>query len=396
MKIGIVTNWTNSGAGEVSRIFRNNLENHGHDVFVYARNEELANLFDSDEGSIHIGKKAFDPFPKKIHRKDFENWIREKSIETIIFNEQIWILPVIWARNLGVKVIAYVDYYREDTVNDFRVYDALICNTKRHFNLFSWHPQAFYFPWGVELDLFQEAKTPDFRTDFFHSCGSSPIRKGTDILLRAIDQVKSKTLTIHSQIDLTTMLPDYAELIRNLVSEKKLFLVTGNYKPPGLYKMGHVYVYPNRLDGLGLTVYEALASGLPVITVDFAPMNEIVSAENGLLIRPSKIWCRSDGYYWPMHEISVGDLAEALTREGDGQFKSRELENSNLDVGSNLELFSSVITSAPRIFLDSDYLTKVSRSPFYSRFTIHYVRTVKISLNLYLKIQNFKDRFFNS
>jgi 1,2-diacylglycerol 3-alpha-glucosyltransferase len=395
MKIGIVTNWTNSGAGEVSKIFRNNLKNHGHDVFVYARNEELENLFESNDESIYFGKKSLDPFPKKIHRKDFERWISDKNIETIIFNEQIWILPVIWARNLGVKVIAYVDYYREDTVEDFMVYDALICNTKRHFNLFSWHPQAFYFPWGIELDLFQEANTPDFRTDFFHSCGSSPIRKGTDILLQAIDQVKSKTLTIHSQNDLITMLPEYAKLIRSLVSEKKLFLVTGNYKPPGLYKMGHVYVYPNRLDGLGLTVYEALASGLPVITVDFAPMNEIVNAKNGLLIKPSKIWCRSDGYYWPMHEISVSDLAEALTREDNGELKLRELENSNLDVASNLELFSSVITSAPRISLDYDYLTKVSQSAFYNRFSIQYVRTIEISLKLYLKIRNFKARLLN-
>ena len=45
---------------------------------------------------------------------------------------------------------------------------------------------------------------------------------------------------------------------------------------PGLYHLGDVYVYPSRLDGVGLTVGEALACGLPVITTENGPMDEFV------------------------------------------------------------------------------------------------------------------------
>jgi len=56
-----------------------------------------------------------------------------------------------------------------------------------------------------------------------------------------------------------------------------------------LYYLGDVYVYPTTLDGLGLTVYEALASGLPVIATDVAPMNEIITEDNGKLVKVSSL-----------------------------------------------------------------------------------------------------------
>ena len=54
---------------------------------------------------------------------------------------------------------------------------------------------------------------------------------------------------------------------------------------PGLYFRGDVYLYPTRLEGIGLTICEALASGLPVITTNDAPMNEfVIDGETGYLV----------------------------------------------------------------------------------------------------------------
>ena len=63
--------------------------------------------------------------------------------------------------------------------------------------------------------------------------------------------------------------------------------------------MGDVYIYPSRLEGIGLTLAEAEACGLVPVTTNNAPMNEFVNKEIGYLIDVSKYYSREDGYYWP-------------------------------------------------------------------------------------------------
>ena len=67
---------------------------------------------------------------------------------------------------------------------------------------------------------------------------------------------------------------------------------------PGLYHLGDIYVYPSILDGLGLTVAEALSCGLPCIVPDNAPMNEFIqSGINGRIADVEYLYARSDGYF---------------------------------------------------------------------------------------------------
>jgi len=81
---------------------------------------------------------------------------------------------------------------------------------------------------------------------------------------------------------------------------------------PGLYHLGDVYAYPTTLDGLGLTVFEALACGLPVITTNCAPMNEVINKDNGYLVDVEKIHSRSDGYYWPLSICNMNSLISGM------------------------------------------------------------------------------------
>ena len=53
-----------------------------------------------------------------------------------------------------------------------------------------------------------------------------------------------------------------------------------------LFASADVCLAPSRWEGLGLHLYEAIALGLPVITNDYPPMNEVIrDGENGLLVR---------------------------------------------------------------------------------------------------------------
>jgi glycosyltransferase involved in cell wall biosynthesis len=317
MNVGLVTTWFERGAAYVSRNLESAMSPQ-HQVFIYARGgEEYA----SDDPvwarpNITWGHRPRYAVPGFILINEFKRWLKVNNIDVVIFNEQHWWPPVLLCIKLGIRVGTYVDYYTEETMPLFGCYDFLICNTLRHQEAFEWHRQAKYIPWGANLDVFKphhrEMKCTDSLV-FFHSAGMSPQRKGTDEVIRAFSQVDGDArLIIHSQVNLRRALPTLIPIIDHMVSLGRLELVERTVSAPGLYHLGDVYVYPSRLDGLGLSVVEALACGLPVITTDAAPMNEFIDSSIGRLVKVSRTYARSDGYYWPKTDCDINDLVRNM------------------------------------------------------------------------------------
>ena len=315
MRIGIVTTWFERGAAYVSRAYRDVLRLSGCKVFIYARDEkyDIGNpIWDTPD--VTWGKKTSDNITKSIDKEDFIAWIKNNNIKYIIFNEQVLIDPVFWAKECGCIVISYIDYYTENTIPYFIFYDGLICNTLRHYEVFSWHPQCIYIPWGTDINTFK----PNYDNKntypvFFHSAGMNPYRKGTDYLLEAFSLVQGKCkLVIHIQGIGLSKIPSSKYIADDLTKRGRLAIVNKEIGAPGLYNNFDVYVYPSRLDGIGLTVAEALASGLPVIVPDNPPMNEFVTPATGKAVKIRKNFSRKDGYYWPENSVDILELSKAM------------------------------------------------------------------------------------
>lgn len=317
MNIGIVTTWFERGAAYVSRQYMDSLARE-HNVFIYARGGEAYAKGDPvwDKEYVTWGRRLNIPIPTVMDKKDFQRWITRNNIEAVIFNEQQWWRPVLWASETGALTGAYVDYYTEETIPLFGAYDFLFCNTRRHLSAFEWHPRAMYLPWGTDIGLFSPKSLnpvePE-RVVFFHSAGMNPDRKGTDLVIRAFDKVRGNSkLVIHSQRELKTFFPKLKELITGLENSGRLVCREETVTAPGLYHLGDVYVYPSRLEGIGLTMAEALACGLPLITVDFPPMNEFVDPSISRAVKIAKTFARADGYYWPLCTADLDSLTEAM------------------------------------------------------------------------------------
>ncbi len=316
-KVGIVTTWLDRGGGYVGRQYLSALSSR-HDVFIYARGGD----FDSTKEpfwslqNLTRAPRCDTPVTTWIDRSHFVDWLETNRIEIVLFNEQHWWPPVEWCNERGVITCAYVDYYTPRTVPLFALYDMLICNTKRHHSVFRWHPNCHYVPWGTETEVFRPSSAtlvnPGLVT-FFHSAGLSPQRKGTDLVLRAFGEITGPArLVLHTQMDLERAMPELRNTMSRLVSENRLRVITQTVSAPGLYHLGDVYVYPSRLDGIGLTVAEALACGLPVITCDHPPMNEFVNSSNGWLVPVERLYPRRDGYYWEQCDIDGAMLSRAM------------------------------------------------------------------------------------
>lgn len=321
MRIGIVTQWSDSGAGYVSRAYRETLSN-GHEVFIFARgsSKSLSSPMWHQE-NVHWARPH--PCVSGFALAEFRQWLHRNRIQAVLFNEQRWWEGVLESQRLGILTGAYIDYYTAETIQLFGLYDFLICNTRRHQSVFLDHPQCIYLPWGTNVELFCPTALQTSRTSrirFFTNAGmgganatTDPTldRRGTEFVLRAMKHVTGDCeLIVHSQCALSEC-PDVWQVL--IAQDRRITFIDTTVPPPGLYTLGTVYVYPSRLDGIGLTLPEALASGLPAITTDSAPMSEFVEdGVNGRLVRVAKTVCRHDGYYWPETLVDVNSLISVM------------------------------------------------------------------------------------
>ena len=173
--------------------------------------------------------------------------------------------------------------------------------------------------------------------------GWSPFRKGTDLLIEAAFLLdKPFKLIIHSQGNLFELLPNQKAKLLALIEAGKVEIIEKTVEAPGLYHLGDVYVYPTRLEGIGLTIAEAISCGLPTIVPNNGPMIEFISAETCKKVAIEKFKMREDNYYWEMSEVSIDDLKKAMefyidnkTIINDLAEKTRNFAEKNLDWNKN-------------------------------------------------------------
>lgn len=320
MRIGIVTTWLDRGAAQVSKQFMHILEQAGNEVFIFARGGNFFAKGDKNWDFPNVTWNSFLHSPRvtDIDRSQYEEWLSSKKIQLVLFNEQRYWSPILWTKAKGIKTVCYVDYYTKETLPLFGLFDELWCNTKRHYSVFQNHRSCRYIPWGTNIEVFKPSASVSKmdKPVFFHSAGMSPSRKGTDLLIQATELLFSQRrdfqVVIHTQVPLLRWFKQHKERVTSLCKQGVLEVVQRTVGPPGLYHLGHVYVYPSRLDGIGLTIAEAMACGLPAIVTDSPPMSEFVRGSSGRLVAVNREWEREDGYLWPMTEVDLASLVKAM------------------------------------------------------------------------------------
>lgn len=371
MNIGFVSTWFERGAAYVTKAYIDVFKETDN-VFVYARGgEEYAiNNKNWDYDYVTWGKKL--PGTQLDYRH-FKQWIIKNELDIIFFNEQVELNIVAKIKKIypNIKLGSYIDYYKESSVKNFDLFDFLICNTHRHYSVFKNHKNANYVSWGTDVDLFKPNYIEKDKLTFFHSMGMS-LRKGTSILIEAFiegELYKYSNLIIHTQIPINKV----TKYSKSELESYNIFIREESVSAPGLYHLGDVYVYPTILEGLGLTIYEALSCGLPVIITDNAPMNEVVNEEIGYLVNIEKYYSRSDGYYWPVSICEKNSLIEGMKKYIEKQEdilalkeEARRFAVENLNWKHRKEQIKSIFYNAESTKIDEQLYNALTKKTFYS------------------------------
>lgn len=317
LRIGFISAWFERGQAYVTKTIRDALHRR-HETHVLARTGRVY-------GVPMLESKGFWDVPnltthpdQKLPLRVVEEWIRDRRLDMVIFNEEYdWDL-VQCCKRQGVRVLTYLDYYQYGWRDLMAVYDAVLCSTRRTFELVKGFCNAHYIGWAVDSELFRPQENGERKHTFFHNAGWLGVnyRKMTPVTVVAFEAVSRHmpdvSLLVHAQAEMERLPHEVVQIVRR---NPKITYHVATLPAPGLYHKAAILVFPSKLEGLGLPLLEGMACGLPAIATDAPPMNEFVrDHENGLLVPVSVAVPRDDAIAFPEALVSVNDLAVKMAQ----------------------------------------------------------------------------------
>jgi glycosyltransferase involved in cell wall biosynthesis len=347
MRIGICSYWFNRGQAVVARQLRTALEELGHETFVLARpnrpNSPREGFIDHSDVWDQPGVSAASAW--EIPASDYLEWARENELQLVFFDQNYGFEGIAALRGSGVRTFGRFvwEQFSPADVDPAKeafdvVYSLTLCERERYARLGIESP---YIPWGIHPELLAygngrpgaDPAAPGVADEgaagvvFFYPGGFLTKRKPVKEVLEAFRRVPADglKLMVKGQVERKTKLLDRASRNDPRVEIMLEDLPTAEHLR--LFASADVCLAPSRWEGLGLHLYEALAFGMPVITNDNPPMNEVIrDGDNGILVRGVRAGEASSGI--PAFDPDVGELAAAIERLSDPGARAKLAEGA--------------------------------------------------------------------
>jgi glycosyltransferase involved in cell wall biosynthesis len=302
VRIGIVAYWFNRGQGVVARQLRSALDVLGHETFVLARPTRDTNIRPSwiDRGDVWDQPNVTAASSYEVPWSDFEAWTDASSPEIVLFDQNYQFDEIEKLRSSGIRTIGrfvweqFSPQHVGPATEAFdAVYSLTACEHERYAALGIDSPRV---RWGIHPELLAYAS--DFRPSsptvtFLFPAGFLSRRKPIADVIEAFRGVEDDRIRLVLKAQVGRRRRELRRLLRGgrLIGRRdrrieviRKDLPTDEYLR--LFSSCDVCLAPSRWEGLGLHLYEATAFGMPIVTNDTPPMNEIAEdGVNGLLVR---------------------------------------------------------------------------------------------------------------
>jgi len=337
MRIGIVSWWFNRGQAVVARHLRSALDALGHETFVLARPTRGGNIRPSfiDRTGVWDQPGVTEASAYEIPAREYEDWAEANSPEVAFFDQNYQFEEIASLRQSGVKTVGRFvwEAFAADNVDPAKrafdlIYSLTACEQQRYEQLGITTPRVH---WGCHPELLEITPERDPGTvDVIYPGGFMSKRKPFESVLEAFSRAQDARLRLTFKAQVERRVKKVGKLVGR---DPRIEVIWDDLPTPRYLKLfadSDVCLAPSRWEGLGLHLYEATAFGIPIITNDNPPMNELVTdGVNGLLVRGVQTGSAKSGI--PAYEPDVEELAAAIERLADDGLRA-ELSRGALEV----------------------------------------------------------------
>lgn len=292
MRVGIVTKWFNRGQAYVARQMRSAFADLGHESYVLARPSRARGpqpaFIDRSPDWVQPGVTEASSWT--VPAGEYARWVDENRLEIVFFDNCFQFAEVAALRRAGVRTAGRFiwEFFAREHVAPTRdafdvVYSLTRAEQRRYAELGIESP---LLRWGIHPELLdiEADRDPELVRLYFPGGLMGP-RKPRREVLEAFVRTPGPELRllIKAQVDRHPRFLEKAAASDPRVEVIVDDLPTDEHRR--LFAGCDVCLAPSRWEGLGVFLYEAIACGMPIITNDDPPMNEVVEHElNGLLV----------------------------------------------------------------------------------------------------------------
>jgi glycosyltransferase involved in cell wall biosynthesis len=270
----------------------------------------------------------------EIPASEYLDWADVNDLEVVFFDQNYGFEQIAELRRSGVRTLGRFvwEQFAPEHVGPATealdvVYSLTACERERYAKLGIESPRV---PWGIHPELLAVADgdraAGERPVTFFFPGGMLSDRKPTAAVLKAFRGVRRDDvrLVLKAQVERRSHLLDAARedprvdaVVEDLPTDEHL----------RRFAAADVCLAPSRWEGLGLHLFEATAFGLPVITNNNPPMNEVVVDDvNGVLVGSRRRGRTRSGVR--AYEPSVRGLRRAVADLADGERRAALAEGA--------------------------------------------------------------------
>jgi glycosyltransferase involved in cell wall biosynthesis len=337
MRIGIVSYWFNRGQAVVARQVRSAFDGLGHETFVLARPTRESNVRRTsfiDRTGVWDQPRVREASAYEIPASEYIEWAEANDLEVVFFDQNYGFEQIAELRRSGVRTLGRFvwEQFAPEHVGPATealdvVYSLTACERERYAKLGIESPRV---PWGIHPELLEvdggDKGAAGGTVTFFFPGGMLSDRKPTAAVLKAFRGVRRDDvrLVLKAQVERRSHLLDAARedprvdaVVEDLPTDEHL----------RRFASADVCLAPSRWEGLGLHLFEATAFGLPVITNNKPPMDEVVEdGVNGVLVGSRRRGRTRSGVR--AYEPSVRGLRRAIADLADAERRAALAEGA--------------------------------------------------------------------
>lgn len=291
--IGILVPWCDQGLGIQARNYVKIFAELGINIAVFSfkpyQRKSAYDLQQNRDEWIHNDIYYSDNIREDITDAEIIDFVEKYNINTMIIPETCWkrifeIAKLLKQLNVRTYAIPNIEIVRKDELYKHKYFDYILANNQLCYSLFvnNGFNNVYQFGYAnhhiVELEIIEDEIVKFL---FIGGLNAFTRKQCLEVCQSFVDAAE---LVDNIHLTVSILSNDVIDVIKEYMNHPNITVIVKHQSMQEineLYQSSDVFIQVSKHEGLGLGFYDSLYNNVPVLTLDTAPHNEIITDELG-------------------------------------------------------------------------------------------------------------------